>query len=234
MFHSLSSSSSSGRPSDQGFQSGITISAGGLFGFNMEAENVPDLTTIQTGDFFGGTENAIQTLQLEEESYSLAKLQVGFNLLDWLQIGLSGFTGSFDAEGILVTEFSVNTENGQSTPVDVEGSVTGLGLELWFTDEIWNRGPLHIQTGGTFSLQWLEQEFERFETPLGYNKLYDFTSDLEGKTESLISFAVGGRTSGTWELSPSMDLGFYLQPQWFFGDLDGFSLESGLWFEIRF
>ncbi|MDP6958911.1 MAG: hypothetical protein QF645_08875, partial [Planctomycetota bacterium] len=179
-------------------------------------------------------EDAIQTLQLEEESYSLAKLQVGFNLLDWLQVGLSGFTGSFDAEGTLTTEFSVNTGNELSTTVDVEGSLTGLGLELWFTDEIWDRGPLHIQTGGTVSLQWLEQEYERFDTPVGYNKNIDFTSDLEGETESLLSFAFGGRTSGTWELSPSLDLGFHLQLQWFFGDLEGFSIESGLWFEFRF
>ena len=236
VYRSTSSSPAarSSAASDQGFQSGITLSVGGVFGFDMEAGSIPSLITVREEDFFGGIEKATQTLQLKEESYSLAKLQIGFNLLDWLQVGLSGVTGSFDAEGTLHTHFSVNTENGQSTPLDVEGAITGLGLELWFTDEIWDRGPLHVQTGGTFSCQWVEQEFERFDTPPGYDKTFDFTSDLEGKTETLLSFAVGGRTSGTWALSSKVDLGFHLQAQWFFGDLEGFSLESGIWFQFRF
>ena len=44
-------------PGDILFFSGITMSVGGIFGFRMEAKDVPEQITIRQGDFFGVTQN---------------------------------------------------------------------------------------------------------------------------------------------------------------------------------
>ncbi len=224
--------------SGESFLSGISISTDGIFGFELDVNEASDLNTIQTV-FNPEAMQVSQTFHLETETYSLAKLELGFKIFPWLTLSLAGFYGSFEGEGELRTDLECFVGTSQVSEIEVKGTIYGFEPGIWVPFLRWNPSDvLEIKIGNTASLQWIHQEYEEFSRPEGDRggapELYDFTSELEGGKDRFLSWSTGIRSSIHWSISPSAQLGFQVQPQWNFGDFSGVSLDGGLSLELRF
>lgn len=219
-------------------KSGFSVSTGGIFGLDLDVEGSSDVRTTQTV-FFGEFMEATQSLHLENESWTLAELELGFEIFPWWQVSLSGLYGNFDADGTLETDLSLLPGSPQVSDIDVEGRLYGFGIGNWWPLLHYGPSPsLQLKVGPTASFRWIVQEYEDFSTPDGDRggapELYDFTSELEGEEDRFVSGSAGVRASLQWELSPSTRMGFQVGSRWSFGDFSGLALDSGLSVDIRF